>query len=145
MKKILLLGPSLEGFSGGIQTHARNFLNVFQSHEDVAITYFPITLGLYNNESWPKKIQRNVLLYVPFIRQALKHDIVHLNSSFDNRCILRDTAFAFMAKVFLRKKVIYQFHGGRAHRVGVLNNRIFFSMIKFVFSRIDLFLILSGV
>lgn len=140
--KILITGPDISNFSGGIQTHIQNFLEVFKGHKKIQISFFPTTLGLYKNESWASKIIRNFGFVVPFIVKIKKTDRLHLNSTFDNRSVLRDSSYALLSILF-KKQVIIQFHGGRANQVSLFANGFFKQAIMLVLKRCKNILILS--
>lgn len=140
---VLLCGPELSGFSGGIQTHIQNFLEAFQNHQIIHISFFPTTLGLYQNESWFSKIIRNLYNFFPFIKEIKKSDIVHLNSTFDSRSVTRDTYYAVLC-IVLKKEIVLQFHGGSPGEIPALSNSIFKKTATFIFKRCKHILILSS-
>ena len=135
MVKILITGPSLDSFAGGIQTHIHNFLNAFKHHKFIKMRFFPITLGLYKAEPWLPKIGRNLKQIKPFIEAAKYSDIVHLNSTFDSRSIIRELLYLGIVLFVLRKKVILQFHGGRPVDVKMLSNPIVRKILRYVLGK----------
>lgn len=114
--KVLLTGPDIRDFKGGVQTHIVNFLDTFNKSSHVELSFFPTTKGLYDQEKWLYKLIRGVYIILPFTYNLLKSDIVHINSTMDNRSIIRDLFFVFLSSIF-RNKVLLQFHGGRASEV----------------------------
>lgn len=117
---VLFTGPYLTSQPGGIQTHAQNFLAAFKNHKEVLLTYFPVTRGLYNNESWAKKIYRFISSLSPFLRACKQVDVVHMNSTFDDRSLIRDCIYLLAATLIARRKVLVQFHGGMPSRTTLI-------------------------
>lgn len=141
--KVLVTGPRLQGFSGGIQTFLQNLFQSFSSHPHIKIGHFVISVGLYNRETWAAKITRNVRIVLPFCRLAAKEDVIHINSTLDNRSIIRDALYIFCAKFLLRKKVVLQFHGGAASDVRAFRVGITRCMLRNLYKKIDHILFLS--
>lgn len=117
---VLLTGPQLAEQAGGIQTHVRHLIDAFATSDAVEIRHFPVTLALYDRESWLAKFMRFFRLILPFAGKARSADTVHLNSTFDNRSLIRDGIYLAVAAVVLGKPVIVQFHGGLPAEVGLL-------------------------
>jgi glycosyltransferase involved in cell wall biosynthesis len=145
MVKILITGPSLDSFAGGIQTHIQNFLDAFKHHKFIKMQFFPVTLGLYKAESWAPKIARNLRHIKPFMKAAKYSDIVHLNSTFDSRSIIRELVYLGLVLFLLKKKVILQFHGGRPVDVKMLSNPIVRKVLQYALSKCSHILILSSI
>jgi len=145
MVKILITGPSLDSFAGGIQTHVQNFLDAFKHHKFIKMQFFPVTLGLYKAESWTPKIDRNLRHIKPFMKAAKYSDIIHLNSTFDSRSLIRDLLYLGLVVFLLKKKVVLQFHGGRPVDVKMLSNPIVRKVLQYALSKCSHILILSRI
>jgi glycosyltransferase involved in cell wall biosynthesis len=108
---ILILGTSLQIVSG-ISTHLQQ---LFQSPLNQKFQYEHFeTGGQGKNESLLRKLKRLLLSPLQlaiFILQA-KPDLLHLNTSMDSKAFCRDAVYLLVAKI-LRRKVIYQIHGGK--------------------------------
>lgn len=143
MIKVLLTGPPTRVFSGGIQTFLLNTLDAFQQHPSIRVTSFESTQALLDRESWLGKFWRNVWQIVPFIRAARDCDIIHLNSTFDNRSVVRDAFYGSIALFILRKKLVFHFHGKRASDVRIFQQPLPRAFLKLFFRRVHLILILS--
>jgi len=141
--KILLTGPHVEPFRGGIQTFIRNYLEAFKNNHSIFITFFPITYGLYNNESFFTKICRIFYNIIPFMKAGENCDIIHFNSTFDNRSLLRDTFYALLAILILKKKVILQFHGGQPSTLALFCNALPKRILNYCFSHVEVIIVLS--
>jgi glycosyltransferase involved in cell wall biosynthesis len=145
MIRILITGPSPNNLPGGIRTHMKNFLDAFKHHKFIKIQFFPVTLGLYEAESWAPKIARNLRHIRPFLKAAKYSDIIHLNSTFDSRSVIRELLYLGLILFFLKKKVILQFHGGRPVDVKMLSNPIVRKVLQYALSKCSHILILSSI
>jgi len=141
-RKVLICGPGFSQFSGGIQTHIRNFLEAFKEHETIDISFFPITLGLYNSEAWTSKVKRNIWQVWPLCKKICASDIIHLNSTFDTRSVLRDSLYALLISI-LKKEAVLQFHGGRPSQIPMFSNIFLKKIISHIFQKYKHILILS--
>lgn len=140
---VLFTGPYLTLQPGGIQTHAQNFLSAFQNHKKVSLTYFPITRGLYNNESWTKKIYRFIGSVFPFLRACKQVHVVHLNSTFDDRSLVRDCMYLLVATLIARRKVLVQFHGGMPYKATLIRYAWSRKLVQLALNRAAKILFLS--
>lgn len=140
---VLLTGPYLTFQPGGIQTHAQNFLSAFRNNKEVLLTYFPITRGLYNNESWGKKIYRFIGSVSPFLRACKQVDVVHMNSTFDDRSLIRDCIYLLAATLIARRKVLIQFHGGMPSRTTLIRYSLSRKLIRLSLNHASKILFLS--
>ena len=143
MIKILLTGPFLNDTAGGITVHVKNLMEIFKSVEDINIEHFAITDAKHDRESWAKKIKRLSNKLLPFVIQSKFCDVVHLNSTFDNRSVIRDLFYGAIVKVIRKKKVIIQFHGGEPSNVFFFKNRVFKPVSRLILGRFDGLLVLS--
>lgn len=122
--RVLLTGPDLKKFSGGIQTHIINFQTAFDEDDAIDLQFFPVTFGLHDRESGFAKIRRLLSLFLPFFRACRQVDIVHLNASFDANSLFRDTLLLLIARIAGKKNTIIQFHGGSPATVGFLKKAL---------------------
>jgi glycosyltransferase involved in cell wall biosynthesis len=143
MIKILLVGPFLNDIAGGITIHVKNLIEIFKNIEDINIEHFAITDAKHDQEPWAKKIKRLINRLVPFVIIARSCDVIHLNSTFDNRSVLRDLFYGAIVKIIRRKKVIIQFHGGRPSNVFFFTNKLTRFLFGFLFGHFNHVLALS--
>lgn len=109
-KKVLLLGPKLTAVSG-VSTHLNQLLG---SPLADAYRFVHFQVGSEGErEGLIKKLRR--FLLSPFRLAAtiitVAPDIVHLNTSLNQKAFWRDAVYLIVAKLF-RKRVVYQVHGG---------------------------------
>jgi len=107
---VLLSGPVLSAVSG-VGTH---LTQLFGSSLAGSFRLEHFQVGSEGRqEKWPQKLIRLMLspwalVYVVLRRRA---DIVHLNTSLDQKGFWRDAGYLVIAKL-LRRAVVYQVHGG---------------------------------
>jgi len=140
---VLMLGPDLEKFTGGITTHIKNAKTAFASNEQINIENFVTTLGLYNQENWIKKLVRNILLFPKLLTMIRKNDIIHVNSTFDTRSSIRDGITVLISRMILGKKVILQYHGGRPSNILIWKWNILKEIYEVLLKKCKKILILS--
>lgn len=140
--RVLLTGPDLSTPRGGIQTFVESILTAFKAVNEVEIDFFPVTLGMYRSESWFRKVTRTAGAVVPFWRRLRCVDIVHLNSSFDDRSIARDLMYLVLARLRSRR-VVLMFHGGDPQRVSWLLWQPFQLLVSALLSQCEVILVLS--
>ncbi len=97
--------------AGGIFATEGPFLEELQRRPGVHVATFPFG-GLSTYES---RIRKSFRLLLDLVRFALavrreRPDIVHLNSAFDSRALLRDTGYAFLAPL-LGTRLFVKYHG----------------------------------
>lgn len=110
MSKVLVLGPALSAVSG-VSTHLNQLFGSALASEYQLIHFQVGSEG--KRESLLQKLLRFILS--PFALAAkiiaVAPDIVHLNTSLEQKSFWRDAVYLIVAK-FLRTRVIYQVHGG---------------------------------
>jgi glycosyltransferase involved in cell wall biosynthesis len=143
MIRVLLTGPELAGFSGGIQSFVRLLTDGFAGHADVRVSLFATTLGLYDRESWTAKVRRGACLLAPFWRRLAGCDVVHINSTFDNRSVIRDFLLVGLARA-RGKPVVIEFHGGDPRNVRLFTVRWLRPFAARMLARCRLILVLSA-
>ncbi|MEW6333033.1 MAG: glycosyltransferase family 4 protein, partial [Thermodesulfobacteriota bacterium] len=109
-KKVLLLGPKRTAVSG-VSAHLNQ---LFGSPLADAYQLVHFQVGSEGEREGPfEKIRR--LLLSPFRLAAriiaVAPDIVHLNTSLDQKAFWRDAVYLMVAKL-CRQRVVYQVHGG---------------------------------
>lgn len=109
-KKVLLLGPKLTAVSG-VSTHLSQLFGSPLADEYRLIHFQVGSEG--KREGVLQKLQR--FLMSPFALATeiivVAPDIVHLNTSLDQKAFWRDVVYLIIAKLF-QKRVVYQIHGG---------------------------------
>jgi glycosyltransferase involved in cell wall biosynthesis len=142
---VLMTGPNLDGFHGGIQTHVTNFIDTFSTSNTVEIRFFPVTPGLHNQERWGSKITRFCSSFLPYGKAVRTADIVHLNTTFDNRSVIRDCTYLLIARVIFKKRVVLQFHGGSPTRLTIAKHSPMQRVLGVIFGAADKVLLLSKI
>ncbi len=142
---VLLTGPALQPFRGGIQTHAKTLLSAFAASRRIELRFAPTTLGLHDQESWLKKGLRFMNGLGPFVNSLRSADALHLNSTFDARSIIRDGIYLLISRYLLRKPVILQFHGGSPGKLNLDSHRFLRNALGWLLTAADRILILSRV
>jgi len=142
--RIALLGPSLGEKGAGVQQHVKTILTAFELSQEYKLVHYSITSNIYR-EFMLKKIARfciKIIAFIPFL-VSNKIDIVHINSTIDNRCFLRDASYLLFSKI-LKKRVVFQFHGGWMKRIGLLKLPFGKTLFKYIFGLADVILFLSN-
>jgi len=111
MKKVLITGPRIDGISGGQATHMRNLLDISKTMPNFDVAFFYTSKGLDANDSAFNKVMFFIKSFFLFPFSCLGKGIIHINSSFDKKAIVRDLFFICTA-FLLRKKLVIQYHGG---------------------------------
>ena len=142
---VLMTGPLLTEHPGGVQTHVQNFIGAFSTSSSIDFCFFPVTLGLYDKEGWATKVWRFVGSLLPFGKAIFVVDVVHINSTFDNRSLIRDSAYLLAARWILRKPVVFQFHGGLPKQVGLLRTVLSARLFGVILGSASRVLILSRI
>lgn len=113
---VLFLGPKSNGISGGQANHVNNMKENVFLNGTFRVEYFETSNGLEAAENYFLKLFSllyKIILFTPF---CIRTDVVHINSSFDTKAILRDFLFSSICWIF-RKKVVFQYHGGDPNNV----------------------------
>jgi glycosyltransferase involved in cell wall biosynthesis len=142
---VLMTGPVLTDHPGGIQTHVQNFINAFSGSSQIDFRFSPTTLGEYDREAWPTKIFRFIRTLLPFGRAVHSVDVVHINSTFDNRSLIRDGVYLLIARWLLRTPVVLQFHGGLPKQVGLTRSALASKILGGLLGSANRILILSRI
>ena len=143
MYSVLLLGPSLSTVSG-VSTHLNQMLGSALAGEFKLIHFQVGSEG--RQENTLQKLQRFVFsplaLAISIVKS--KPDIVHLNTSLESKAFWRDAAYLIVAR-FLRKKVVYQVHGGELPEQFFGNNRLLTAFLRRLLTWPDAVVLLASV
>ncbi|EPJ45709.1 MAG: hypothetical protein OFPII_25730 [Osedax symbiont Rs1] len=134
MKKILILGPTINNneICGGQITHIKYLLQAFSCSNCWDVTDFQSSLGLFNQESLFSKCYRFLIVLYKIFNTCKLYDLVHINSTFDNRSFLRDCLIALVLKI-RRVPFVFQFHGGKLGNVTLVNSQVFKFFVSNIF------------
>lgn len=134
MKKILIVGPSITGLKGGQATHMENIEKSFYESQEVALSFFYSSSGFENTESGHYKALRLIKTIVVFPFFLIGKEVVHLNSSFDSKAIIRDLLLLIWC-VFFRKEIVLQYHGGNPFAVRLFKLSLISNLYSFIWLR----------
>lgn len=109
--EILVTGPSIKGLKGGQATHMENIMKVFSSDKNCELSYFFSSTAKEGAESKLVKMLKLIVNIFFFPFRLFGKKIVHINSSFDDKALIRDFFFLFWCVLF-QKRFIVQYHGG---------------------------------
>lgn len=141
--RIILLGPSLQAVSG-VSTHLNQLFGSSLADEYQLVHFQVGSEGKCENVF--QKLQRFLLspfaLAVKII--AVAPDIVHLNTSIDQKGFWRDAVYLMVAKL-LRKQVVYQVHGGELPQQFFEGNQFLTGFFRWLLSRPDAVVLLASV
>lgn len=142
-KKVLLLGPSLSAVSG-VSTHLNQLIGSALVEEYQLIHFQVGSEGMY--ESTLQKLLR--FLFSPFALAAkiimVAPDVVHLNTSLEQKSFWRDAVYLVVAKLF-RRSVVYQVHGGELPELFFGGNQILTGFLRWLLSLPDVVVLLASV
>lgn len=114
LKSVVLLGPSLTAVSG-VSTHL-NQLFGSRLAQDFQLLHFQVGSEGRDERAW-QRLLRFVASPFAFMGFLLRREpgIVHINTSLEPKSYWRDIAYLVTGKL-LRRKVVYQVHGGALPR-----------------------------
>jgi glycosyltransferase involved in cell wall biosynthesis len=107
------MGVPAPGLKGGPPTHLPQLVQYFADDNSFDIkTFYYGSRKHAANESGISKISNNLFILSQFIKLVItyKPDVIHINSAFDKRSIVRDVPFSIVSKI-LRKSLIFKIHG----------------------------------
>ena len=141
MNTVMLLGPSLNAVSG-VSTHLNQLLNSTLTDEFNLIHFQVGSQG--RNENPISKMLR--LLVSPFqlFWKIVQHrpQIVHVNTSMDAKGYWRDLVYLIISRS-LRKRVVYQVHGGSLPQKFFEDNKLLGHLLGWVLRTADLVVVLG--
>lgn len=129
--KVLVVGPSSSGMSGGQVTHMENIKSLFNNKE---VCYFYSSSGMEGSELFFIKAIRLIRTWIVFPFSLIGRKVIHINSSFDVKALVRDL-YLFLAACIFGKKLIIQYHGGSPDKFSLVNNKIIKKLLQKIFSR----------
>lgn len=141
MITIMLLGPSLSAVSG-VSTHLNQ---IFQSSLATEFNLLHFQVGSEGrDEAGMTKLWRLAFSPIQFVIKLIQWNpqIVHLNTSLEPKSFWRDVVYLTAARM-LRKKIVYQVHGGALPQVFFRNNRFLTGFLKRVLLAVDVVVLLS--
>lgn len=121
--EVLVIGPSPNGLKGGQVTHLENIRKAFAEKGGIGIRYFYSSSGRERTEGSVIKAIRLVLMLMIFPFSLFSIDVVHLNSSFDNKALARDF-FLLLWCFSFGKAVVVQYHGGNPQELKLVRHKL---------------------
>jgi len=142
LAKVTLLGPSLAAVSG-VSTHLNQLI-----HSDLRAKFdlHHFQVGSEGrNEGFVGKCLRMLISPLSLASHLLEHrsSIVHINSSLVQKSYWRDTVYLLTAKV-LRRKVVFQVHGGALPEEFFGGHRLLTEMLRWVLRQPDVVVLLAS-
>lgn len=126
-----MTGPDVSVGIGGQVTHLANIQQGFSTIPNIDVDLYFTSKGLHNFESIPVKLLRTSISILKYIFSLWKYDVVHINTTLDNRCCVRDGVYGLLAILF-RRPLFFQIHGGYIERVGLLKNSYINSLYGYI-------------
>jgi glycosyltransferase involved in cell wall biosynthesis len=108
---VLITGPYTLEVKGGQVSHIKNIISTFSNHAQFQVKHFVSSSALENKESSLKKLLLMLVRSIKFPFFLFGINLIHLNSTFDNKALLRDIILIFWSFIF-GKRLIVQYHGG---------------------------------
>ena len=141
MITIMLLGPSLNAVSG-VSTHLNQMYRSSLSR-DFHLVHFQVG-SEGRGESSAGKFLRLLISPFQFVTALvrLRPDIVHVNTSMEQKSYWRDVVYVVIAKL-LRKRVVYQVHGGALPEVFFANRPLLTGLLRKVLRSADKVVLLA--
>lgn len=138
---VMLLGPSLNAISG-VSTHLNQLFHSSLAEEFNLLHFQVGSEG--RKESMISKLVRFQLSPIQFLWRVIlqKPQIVHFNTSMEPKSYWRDVVYLFIARI-MRKKVVYQVHGGTLPQIFFKGNRFLTSLLKLVLHSTDVVVLLA--
>lgn len=130
----LLMGIPAPGLKGGPPTHLPYLVDYFQKEDNFTIqTFYYGSQNAGIPENILKRIINTLKALLKFIRLLIvfRPEIIHLNSAFDKRSILRDFPFAVICKLF-STPVLFKIHGSH-YNLLFTKSPFFKTLIKIFF------------
>ena len=129
-RSVVLLGPSLDAVSG-VSTHVRQLLSSDLADE-FELRHFQVG-SEGRRESRAARVGR--LIFGPVVLATYllrtRPDIVHLNTSINPKAFWRDLGYLLVARA-LRRKTVYQVHGGKPPREFAGNRPLRLALMRWV-------------
>jgi glycosyltransferase involved in cell wall biosynthesis len=142
-QKTLLVGPAIDAVSG-VSTHLNQ---LFDSKLTTRLELLHFQVGSEGRkERLAQKLFRFAFSPVAFFSFLLRHRpaIVHLNTSLEPKSYWRDIAYLLIARI-LKRKVVYQIHGGALPEDFFAGNRLLTGILRWVLKQPDVVVLLAEV
>ena len=116
------MGIPFQGRAGGPPTHLPCLVDYFEHHPGFSIRTFGYGAATDAPESTLHRILHTLRTWFGFILLLISYrpDIVHLNTAFDPKTVLRDVPFSLTC-FFFRKRLLLKFHGSLSGMISVKN------------------------
>ena len=138
---ILVLGTRL-GIVSGVSTHLQQ---LFQSSlkEKYQFVHFEVG-GQGKQENLPAKLQRFISspLSLWWKIKTINPDIVHFNTSIDAKAFWRDAVYFYVVRM-LKKKTVYQVHGGASPELFFRGNKLLNMFLRHFLTLPDVIVVLA--
>jgi glycosyltransferase involved in cell wall biosynthesis len=110
----ILIGSSVANLMGGVYVAEKAFQDECAKNQEVVINTFRFGRRSDSETTIHKIIERSedLVRYAVLLRKE-KPDIVHLNSAYDKRGLLRDVWYVAVSRIF-RRNLFIKFHGSDA-------------------------------
>jgi glycosyltransferase involved in cell wall biosynthesis len=137
--KILMGLPSKRIKIGGPVTHLPYLVDYFEKKENYRIRTFSygskIDSGslISKSESIVSRIINTLEVFILFTYQVaiFRPHIIHLNTAFDKKSLLRDIPFSLFSFLF-KKRLIFKIHGSNSELINT-QNKIYLYLIRLFF------------
>ncbi len=142
--KILIVGPSITGQKGGQVSHIENIKSTFKNHPLFEVKHFVSSSALEDNESSLKKLMLMIFRSIKFPFFLFGINVVHVNSTFDNKALLRDLLLMFWSLI-CGKRLIVQYHGGNFESTIFSRNKLLKNIWSSLIKHAEYVLVLTNV
>lgn len=141
MNTVMLLGPSLTAVSG-VSTHLNQLLHSRLSTEFHLLHFQVGSQG--RNESVRQRLGRFMFSPFQFFWFIIQENpqIVHVNTTMDAKGYWRDLVYLSIAR-FLRKKIVYQIHGGALPQEFFGKSKLMQNILRHVLRSVNVVVLLS--
>lgn len=116
MNSVLVIGPGESKFKGGQVTHCKNLVSAFEAVEGTSVIFFSNGIGAHDAEFFLTKIIRFLSKTPRLLKNIIKADLVHVNTTIDIRSVLRDYVITLLCRI-LNTDYVVQIHGGSFERI----------------------------
>src|SRR6185437_11547197 len=143
--QVLILGPARTAVAGGgVSTHLNRLFNSNLAKRFRLSQYQVGSAG--RGEGRLGLLLRVLTTPWQFVARLLRDrpDIVHINTSLTQRAYWRDLAYLGAAKI-LRRRIVYQVHGGPFPRDYFAKSRLLSALLRGVLSLPDVVVLISAV
>lgn len=111
ISRIHVVGPAINALKGGQVTHMKNIMSVFSNESRFILSYFFSSTAKEGAESKIVKFFRLIVNWIKFPFTILGKQVIHINSSFDDKALIRDIVLIAWS-LLMQKPLVVQYHGG---------------------------------